>query len=152
MAVVMIVDGDEAAVERIADLLGREGYIVARAAAPGDDAAQAARRVRDHLERRALRVGELAVDVVTRDVRRGTLRIELAPREYDLLVHLMRHAGQVVGREALFEAVWRFRHERSSNVVDVHVARLRRKLHAAGAEPLLHTVRGVGYMLADARQ
>jgi two-component system OmpR family response regulator len=150
MAIVMIVEEDPAAADLIVDVLQREGFAVVRAAVPDDEVPEAARRVRAQLRRhrlarpRTLEAGNVSLDTTTRQARRGGHIIELSPREYDLLAHLMRHADQVVHRADLFEAVWHYRHERASNVVEVHVARLRRKL---GAPPIIHTVRGLGYVL-----
>jgi len=98
--------------------------------------------------RSALQVGDLVVDLLKRTVRRGQRSIELATREYDLLVSLMQRAGQVVTRVMLFEMVWRYRlDERSTNVIDVHIARLRRKVDAGDEPPMIFTVRGAGYVL-----
>jgi two-component system OmpR family response regulator len=151
MAVVMIVEEDPAAADLIADVLEREGFAVVRAAVPGDDASGTARRVRARLHRhrltesRMLEVGNLSLDMTTRQACRGGRVIDLSPREFDLLAYLMLRADEVVRRASLFEAVWHYRHERSSNVVEVHVARLRRKLDSP---PIIHTVRGVGYVLS----
>lgn len=95
----------------------------------------------------SLTVGGLHADLLTRVVHRGDRVLDLLPREHDLLLHLMRHADQVVTRTMLFEAVWRYRADERTNVIDVHVARLRRKLEAAGEPPLIDTVRGSGYVL-----
>ena len=95
----------------------------------------------------ALRVGDLEMDLLTRTVRRGGRTVELLPREYRLLEHLMRHAGQVVTRTMLFEEVWRYRNVEPTNVIDVHVSKLRRKIDPDGAAPLIHTARGSGYIL-----
>ena len=94
-----------------------------------------------------LRVGDLHVDLLTRVVRRGARVVELVPREHDLLVYLMRHAGQVVTRTMLFESVWNYRHEERTNVIEVHVGRLRRKIDTPGEMPMIQTVRGAGYVL-----
>lgn len=95
-----------------------------------------------------LQVGDLVVDLLKRTVRRAQRSIELATREYDLLVWLMQHAGHVVNRATLFEVVWRYRPgEHSTNVIDVHIARLRRKVDARGETPMIFTVRGAGYVL-----
>ena len=149
MAVVMIVDDDPAAADRIADVLEREGFAVARAAVPDDDALEVAQRLRARLyslrEPRTLQVGDLSVDLTTRQAWRGGRFVELSPREFDLLVYVMLRAGEVVHRATLFEAVWRYHHARSSNVIEVYVARLRRKLDTP---PIIHTVRGVGYVLS----
>ena len=95
-----------------------------------------------------LQVGDLVVDLLKRTARRAQRSIELATREYDLLVWLMQHAGHVVDRATLFEVVWRYRPgEHSTNVIDVHIARLRRKVDARGETPMIFTVRGAGYVL-----
>lgn len=94
-----------------------------------------------------LRIGDLHVDLLTRVVRRGARVVELVPREHDLLVYLMRHAGQVVTRTMLFESVWHYRHEERTNVIEVHVGRLRRKIDTPGEMPMIQTVRGAGYVL-----
>ena len=81
-------------------------------------------------------------------VRRGGQEIELLPREFRLLEFLMRHAGQVVTRTMLLENVWDYHFDPQTNVIDVHVSRLRQKIDKGFARPLLHTVRGAGYRLA----
>jgi DNA-binding response OmpR family regulator len=96
-----------------------------------------------------LRVGDLALDPVSHRVTRGARRIGLTNREYALLEFLMRHAGEVVTRTALGEHVWAEEHDTLTNLVDVHVSHLRRKIDEAGAPPLVHTVRGRGYRLAE---
>jgi two-component system OmpR family response regulator len=84
-------------------------------------------------------------------VSRGGRRVELQPREFRLLEYLMRHAGQVVTRTMLLENVWDYHFDPQTNVVDVHISRLRRKIETDADRPILHTVRGAGYMLrADA--
>ena len=109
------------------------------------------RRARPTTVETTLRVGDLAMDLLAREVRRGGRHIDLQPREFRLLEYLMRHAGQVVSRTMLLENVWDYHFDPQTNVVDVHVSRLRRKLEAGFDAPLLHTVRGAGYMLrADA--
>jgi DNA-binding response OmpR family regulator len=95
----------------------------------------------------SLAVGNLEVDLLTRTVRRGGQVVELLPREYRLLEYLMRHAGQVVTRTMLFEEVWHYRYDEPTNVIDVHISKLRRKLDPDGASPMIHTVRGSGYVL-----
>ena len=96
-----------------------------------------------------LRVADLELDLLARTVRRGGQAIELQPREFRLLEYLMRHAGQVVTRTMLLEAVWDYHFDPQTNVIDVHVSRLRAKLDRGHARPLIHTVRGAGYRLAD---
>ncbi|GKS92833.1 MULTISPECIES: response regulator transcription factor [unclassified Acidovorax] len=92
-------------------------------------------------------VGDLQVDLLTRTVRRGARSIDLVPREHDLLVYLMKHAGQIVTRTMLFEAVWNYRYEERTNVIEVHIGRLRRKVDAPGEVPMIQTVRGAGYAI-----
>lgn len=93
------------------------------------------------------RIGELGVDLLKRTVQRGQRSIHLVPREYDLLATLMRYEGQIVTRTMLFEAVWNYRHDERSNVIEVHIGRLRRKIDGDGEPPMIHTVRGSGYVL-----
>jgi two-component system OmpR family response regulator len=94
-----------------------------------------------------LRVGDLEMDLLARTVRRGEQEIDLLPREFRLLEFLMRHAGQVVTRTMLLENVWDYHFDPQTNVIDVHVSRLRQKIDKGFERPLLHTVRGAGYML-----
>ena len=94
-----------------------------------------------------LRVGDLEVDRLRREVRRRGRQVELLPREYSLLEYLMRHPGQVITRTMLFEAVWSYRYDPRTNVIDVHMGKLRRKLDEGGLPPMIHTVRGSGYIL-----
>ena len=94
-----------------------------------------------------LKVGDLEMDLLTRTVRRGVQEIDLLPREFRLLEYLMRHAGQVVTRTMLLENVWDYHFDPQTNVIDVHVSRLRQKIDKGFARPLLHTVRGAGYCL-----
>ena len=96
-----------------------------------------------------LRVADLELDLLARSVRRAGHAIELQPREFRLLEYLMRHAGQVVTRTMLLEAVWDYHFDPQTNVIDVHVSRLRAKLEKGHPRPLIHTVRGAGYRLAD---
>lgn len=96
-----------------------------------------------------LRVGELELDLLAREARREGRRIELQPREFRLLEYLMRHAGQVVTRTMLLEAVWDYHFDPQTNVIDVHISRLRQKIDHGFSHPLLHTVRGAGYRLSE---
>ena len=93
-------------------------------------------------------VSDMEIDPLARVVRRGGKKIDLKPREYLLLEYFARNAGKVVTRTMLLEQVWDYHFDPGSNVVDVHVSRLRRKLEEGFDRPLLHTVRGAGYMLA----
>ncbi|WP_133478215.1 response regulator transcription factor [Cognatilysobacter segetis] len=95
-----------------------------------------------------LRVGDLELDLLSREARRGDKRIELQPREFRLLEYLMKQAGRVVTRTMLLEAVWDYHFDPQTNVIDVHISRLRQKIDAGFPKPLLHTVRGAGYRLA----
>ena len=94
-----------------------------------------------------LQVGDLTLDTVTREARRGERYIELAAREFRLLEYLMRHAGQIVTRTMLLENVWEYHFDPQTNVIDVHISRLRAKIDKGFEAPLLHTVRGAGYMI-----
>jgi two-component system, OmpR family, response regulator len=94
-----------------------------------------------------LKVGDLEMDLLARNVTRGGREIELLPREFRLLEFLMRHAGQVVTRTMLLENVWDYHFDPQTNVIDVHVSRLRQKIDKGFARPLLHTIRGAGYSL-----
>jgi len=94
-----------------------------------------------------LRAGELEMDLLTRKVHRAGKRIDLQPREFRLLEYLMRHAGQVVTRRMLLEKVWEYHFDPQTNVIDVHISRLRGKIDKDFEEQLLHTVRGAGYRL-----
>ncbi|MDB5730209.1 MAG: czcR 3 [Variovorax sp.] len=101
-------------------------------------------------EGQQIQCGELVVDLLTRIARRGRRKVQLVPREYALLVYLMQHAGQIVTRTMLFEAVWDYRYDERTNVIEVHIGRLRRKVDAEGEAPMIHTVRGAGYVLKAA--
>ena len=96
-----------------------------------------------------LRCGDLAMDLLARRVERGGSRVELQPREFRLLELLLRNQGQVVTRTMMLEEVWDYHFDPGTNVIDVHISRLRKKIDESGREPLLHTVRGVGYMLSN---
>ncbi|MBS0276576.1 MAG: response regulator transcription factor [Proteobacteria bacterium] len=94
-----------------------------------------------------LQVGDLELDLLTRAAKRGEVSIDLQPREFRLLEYLMRHAGQVVTRTMLLESVWEYHFDPQTNVIDVHISRLRAKIDKGFEAPLLHTVRGAGYMI-----
>ena len=96
------------------------------------------------------RVGDLELDRLGHTVTRSSQVIPLQPREFRLLEYLMKHAGQVVTRTMLLENVWDYHFDPQTNVIDVHVSRLRAKIDKGFGEPLLHTVRGAGYMIRDA--
>jgi two-component system OmpR family response regulator len=94
-------------------------------------------------------VGDLALDRLTHKVTRGSEGILLQPREFRLLEYLMRNAGQVVTRTMLLENVWDYHFDPQTNVIDVHISRLRGKIDRNFDRALLHTVRGAGYMMRD---
>lgn len=96
-----------------------------------------------------LQVADLVIDVLSRRVTREGKEIALQPREYRLLEFLMRHAGQVVTRTMLLEGVWDYHFDPQTNVIDVHVSRLRAKIDRGFDTPLLQTVRGAGYVLRE---
>jgi two-component system, OmpR family, response regulator len=96
------------------------------------------------------RVGPLTLNLLTREVTCAGHAVALLPREYRLLEFLMRHADQTVSRTMLFEAVWGYRLDERTNVIDVHVSRLRKKLDPTGSLSLIQTVRGSGYTLRAA--
>ena len=94
-----------------------------------------------------LAVGDLAMDLLSRKVTRAEKSVALQPREFKLLEYLMRHANQVVTRTMLLENVWDYHFDPQTNVVDVHVSKLRQKIDAGAERPLLRTIRSAGYML-----
>ena len=108
-----------------------------------------ARRRGGRNEDTVYRVGDLELDRLSHRVSRGETEIVLQPREFRLLEYLMRHAGQVVTRTMLLENVWDYHFDPQTNVIDVHISRLRSKIDKGFTQPLLHTVRGAGYMIRD---
>lgn len=96
-----------------------------------------------------LQVADLEMDLVTRSVKRSGKTIDLQPKEFSLLEYLMRHAGSIVTRTMLLEKVWDYSFDPQTNVIDVHISRLRQKIDKGFERPLLHTVRGAGYSLHD---
>ena len=94
-----------------------------------------------------LKVGDLEMDLLSRKVMRGETKIDLQPREFKLLEYLMRHAGQTVTRTMLLEGVWNYHFDPQTNVIDVHISRLRAKIDKEFDSQLLQTVRGAGYCL-----
>jgi len=105
------------------------------------------RRATGDIPTTRLTVGGLEMDLLARTVHRDGQKIDLQPREFRLLEFLMRHAGQVVTRTMLLEKVWDYHFDPQTNVIDVHVSRLRGKIDKDFERPLLHTVRGAGYRL-----
>jgi len=108
------------------------------------------RRPRPAEEHGGLQFSDLVLDTSTRDLYRGERSIELTTREYELLEFLMRHPRQVLTRDQIFEQVWGSDFLGGSNLIDVHVMRLRDKLEAGGEPRLIHTIRGAGYSLREA--
>ncbi len=96
-----------------------------------------------------IKAGALEMDLLARNVTRSGREIDLLPREFRLLEFLMRHAGQVVTRTMLLENVWDYHFDPQTNVIDVHISRLRSKIDKGFGQALLHTVRGAGYMIRD---
>ena len=107
------------------------------------------RRGRLSVQDTVLRVADLEMDLVKRTVTRKGQRVELQPREFQLLGYLVRHAGQVVTRTMLLENVWDFHFDPQTNIVETHISRLRSKVDRDFSDPLIHTVRGTGYVLRD---
>jgi len=95
----------------------------------------------------SLSVGDLEVDLLSRTVVRGGKRIELLAQEFKILEYLMRHAGEIVTRTMLLEKVWDFHFDPKTNIVETHISRLRSKIDKGFEKPLLHTVRGAGYVI-----
>jgi len=105
------------------------------------------RRSQETYAETSLKVGDLSIDLLSRKVARGGTSIVLKPREFKLLEYLMRHADQVVTRTMLLENIWDYHFDPQTNVIDVHVSKLRHKIDAGFDRSLLRTVRSAGYML-----
>jgi two-component system copper resistance phosphate regulon response regulator CusR len=121
----------------LAELLARLRNLLRRSSAPQNDAVQ-------------LEVSQLHLDLVRHEARCGDRELQLTPQEFSLLEYLCRNAGRVVTRTMILDHVWRMRIDPSTNVVDVHIYRLRNKVDPDGCTPLIHTIRGVGYILKNA--
>jgi two-component system copper resistance phosphate regulon response regulator CusR len=120
----------------LAELLARLRNLLRRAS-PGQN------------ESTRLRIADLELDLVRREAKRGTNILQLTPQEFSLLEYLCRNAGRVVTRTMILDHVWRMRIDPATNVVDVHIYRLRSKVDRDAPKPLIHTIRGVGYVLKD---
>lgn len=107
------------------------------------------RRTQPQVEQARLEASDLVLDLKTHRVTRAGKRIHLQPREYRLLEYFLRHQGQVVTRTMLLEQVWDYSFDPQTNVIDVHISRLRNKIDKGFSTPLLHTVRGAGYKLGE---
>jgi two-component system, OmpR family, response regulator len=110
-----------------------------------------ARRSATVIKETLLRVGDLEMDLVSRTVIRGAQEIKLLPREFQLLEYLLRNEGHVVSRSMLLQHVWDLHFDPTTNIIDVYVGRVRRKVDGQQAYPLIHTVRGVGYCVRAPR-
>ncbi len=121
----------------IAELLARVRNLLRRAS-PGQK------------EPSRLEVGDLQLDLIGREARRGGRVLQLTPQEFSLLEYLCRNPGRVVTRMMILDHVWHMRFDPATNVVDVHIYRLRAKVDRSDCRPLIHTMRGVGYVLKDA--
>ena len=143
--VIMVVDNADAVA---AALDGGADDAVVHDAPPHEIAARIAARLR--MTAPPIGIGELIIDRIARRVTRAGRKLTLLPREYALLLHLAQHVGQAVPRAALLEAVWGLRFDPGTNVVAVHVSRLRAKLDRDFTAPMLRTDKGVGYRLAAA--
>ena len=117
------------------ELLARVEVLARRRVGPGEET--------------VYRVADLELDRLSHRVVRGEEELTLQPREFRLLEYLMKHAGQVVTRTMLLENVWDYHFDPQTNVIDVHISRLRSKIDKGFSQPLLHTVRGAGYMIRD---
>lgn len=94
-----------------------------------------------------LQVADLSIDLLTRSVARGEVQIRLTSREFELIEYMARHAGEVLSRTMILDHVWDMHHDPLTNVVDVHINRLRKKIDHGFERPLIQTIRGVGYVL-----
>jgi two-component system copper resistance phosphate regulon response regulator CusR len=100
----------------------------------------------------ALKVADLELHLDTREVKRGGQIIELTPKEYTVLEYLMRHAGRVMSRTLITEYAWGYHFDPGTNIVDVVINHLRKKIDASNSQKLIHTIRGVGYVIrSDSR-
>jgi two-component system copper resistance phosphate regulon response regulator CusR len=118
----------------LAELLARLRNLLRRSSAPQNDSVR-------------LQAADLQLDLVRHEARRGDHLLQLTPQEFSLLEYLCRNAGRVVTRSMILDHVWRMRIDPATNVVDVHIYRLRSKVDHNSPIPLIHTIRGVGYVL-----
>ncbi len=148
---VLVVSALGAVNDRIRGLkMGGDDYVAKPFSLP-EVAARVEALLRRPLETRAtvLRVGPLELDLIERVARRGGSVIELSKSEFKLLEYFMRRPDRVVTRDMLLEDVWHYRFLPQTNLVDVHIGRLRRKVDNTGGEPLLLSIRGMGFILRD---
>ncbi|PNG24443.1 response regulator transcription factor [Methylocella silvestris] len=146
---VLFVSGLTAVDERIRALKAGGDDYMTKPFALGELAArvEALLRRSQSVQERALVVGPLSLDRITRMAQRGARAIALLPAEFKLLEYMMRHVGQVLTRAMLLEDVWGYRSLPNTNLIDVHIGKLRRKIDADGETPLIHSVRGAGFTL-----
>ncbi|MEM7177728.1 MAG: response regulator transcription factor [Pseudomonadota bacterium] len=107
------------------------------------------RRPSDAHEETQISCGDLEIDLISRSARRGGRTIELQQREFQMLEYLVRRKGRVVTRTMLLEGVWDYHFDPKTNVIDVHISRIRRKVDGEGETPLIKTIRGAGYMITN---
>jgi two-component system, OmpR family, response regulator len=110
-----------------------------------------ARRSATVVKETVLRVGDLELDLISRTVNRGGKAVELLPREFQVLEYLVRNEGHVVPRAMLLQHVWDLHFDPATNIIDVYVGRVRRKVDSEHAYPLIHTIRGVGFCVRAPR-
>jgi DNA-binding response OmpR family regulator len=147
---ILVITRESQAAERIRGLdAGADDYL-AKPFAYAELSARihAVLRRGNHCAHALLKVEDLEVDRISHSVRRGGREISLSPKEFALLELLMRNQGSPVSRESILEQIWKFDFDTMTNVVDVYINYLRRKLELAGRPPLIRTVRGVGYQIA----
>jgi DNA-binding response OmpR family regulator len=121
----------------LAELLARLRNLLRRSSPPQNDSVR-------------LEVADLQLDLIRHEARRGDQLLQLTPQEFSLLEYLCRNPGRVVTRTMILDHVWRMRIDPATNLVDVHIYRLRNKVDLGGSVPLIHTIRGVGYVLKHA--
>ena len=109
------------------------------------------RRTLQAAQANRLRVADIELDIIKRTAKRDDQDLDLLPTEYKLLEYLMRNSGQVVTRMMIFEAVWNYHFDPGTNIIDVHVGRLRKKIDPPGVTPLIKTIRGTGFMFCENR-